>query len=133
MPYDNANQFFSFALYFYWKIDVIRAKKHENRFTLSDYRYTEVQWKSGKIMKFMHDIRMTYDNADWFFLFLSTFWTICRKSQGSQSSFSKKSWNSIRLTPQALRNRCKFLWPDLLWSWFGKFYLLDSCQSNFQK
>ena len=66
MPYDNANHFFSLALYFYWKIDVIRAKKHENRFTLSDYRYTEVQWKSGKIMKFMHDISMTYNNADWF-------------------------------------------------------------------
>ena len=47
---------------------MIRAKKHENRFTLSDYRYTEVQWKSGKIMKFMHDISMTYNNADWFFL-----------------------------------------------------------------
>ena len=67
MPYDDANQFFSFALYFYWKEDVIRAKKCEKRFTLRDFRYKEVQHILGKIMNFMHDFRMTYNDADYIF------------------------------------------------------------------
>ena len=71
-------------------------KKHENRLTLSDYRHTEVQWKSGKIMIFMHDLRMTYDNADWFFFLL--FGQFVGNLRGRKAHFFFKSWNSIRLS-----------------------------------